>query len=158
MLIVHAFIGMDEDGQPIRFPGLRPVALQCGRVDVDGGCVRPVGDDTVHPCRHLLRISCPGECHGAIVHVLAGAFVDCGFQRGGFVRSGQPCALDDGGGHDSCPFGVGDDDGDAAYLRVAVIGRRPYGEVVEVILRRCDSRTEMREAFLQSRDDLYVHR
>lgn len=89
---------MDEDGQPIRFSGLRPVALQCGRVDVDGGCVRPVGDDTVHPCRHLLRISCPGECHGAIMHVLAGAFVDCGFQRGGFVRSGQPCALDDGAG------------------------------------------------------------
>ena len=38
-------------------------------------------------------------------------------------------------------------------------GKSPtYSEVVEVILRRCDSRTEMREAFLQSRDDLYVHR
>ena len=44
--------------------------------------------------------------------------------------------------------------------RISVLRHRttPYGEVVEVILRRCDSRTEMREAFLQSRDDLYVHR
>lgn len=78
---------MAEAREPIRVPGLRPVTLQCGRVDVDGGC----------------------------------------------VRSGQPCALDDGSGHDSCPFVVGDDDGDVAYLRVAITGRRPYGEVVEVI-------------------------
>lgn len=73
--------------------------------------------------------------HGAIVRGWRASLTGVSSVAGSSAR--QPCASMYAGGN-TCPFGVGDDDGDARILRVNVILTTPMARSLE-ILRRCGS-------------------